>query len=324
MNIRRTCLRTAATALVVVASTALLAACGQTDGGPGSKDKVEITHLMGTTTVTGIPKRIVALGSQWLDAAQALGVTPVGYLDNIALGAGQAAPWEPESLKESKAIDLQSDLVEQVTALHPDLVLAPGYADDKVKFDGLSKLAPTIPSLGKTPVESWTDQVSVLGKILHKPDAAAKVIGDLSKRIDGIAARNPGLAGKTYAGTLVADPKQLLVNGDPKDGGSALFERLGMKMSPTIVAKAGDVGRYTLSTDHLGDLDAALLTVTASPDLTDAFKRLPGYGALPAVRSGGIVFLGVAAGTGLNQPSPLSLPYVLDKLEPALTAVGKK
>ncbi len=43
-----------------------------------------ISHARGDTTFHGIPERIVASGSQWLITTVALGVSPVGYIENVA------------------------------------------------------------------------------------------------------------------------------------------------------------------------------------------------------------------------------------------------
>ncbi|WP_067574593.1 hypothetical protein [Nocardia acidivorans] len=48
---------------------------------------VTITHAFGETTLATVPKRIAALGNQWLDTAQSLGVTPIAYLNDLATPA---------------------------------------------------------------------------------------------------------------------------------------------------------------------------------------------------------------------------------------------
>lgn len=59
---------------------------------------VTVKHKLGETTVEGTPERVVTIGNQWLDASLALGVTPVGYADNVSiLAGGQKVPWAPDS-----------------------------------------------------------------------------------------------------------------------------------------------------------------------------------------------------------------------------------
>ncbi|MEU4344128.1 ABC transporter substrate-binding protein [Nocardia sp. NPDC023852] len=275
---------------------------------------ITVTHRLGETVVTGTPKRIVALDAQWLDATLALGVTPVGYLDNISLiTGGKRPPWEPESLPDAKALTTTGDLAEQLATLEPDLILASGFTTDQAQYDKLSRLAPTIPALSSMQVDRWTDQVRTVGKILGREGKATEVIDSVYRQIDDVARRHPGLPGKTYLTCWLAGPNQLMVLADPNDGAAEVFTRLGLRLPKHMVDEASSGGRLSLSPERLGDLDSDLLVATGEP-----LKQLPGYGTLPSVRKGSIVFIDLASGSGLNQPTALSLPYILKELEPAL------
>ncbi|UFS95374.1 ABC transporter substrate-binding protein [Nocardia huaxiensis] len=314
----------AAVAVLTGVLTLGLVACGSGSDEPaGSGEPVTITHSQGETTVTGTPERIVALGNQWLDTVQALGVTPVGYIDNISVLTKSLAPWEPESLKPVKALDTTGSITEQVAALNPDLILVDAFIADAKTYGDLSKIAPTVPGLTKEAVTPWADQVTALGKILHKDDAAAKVISDLNGRIDGIAQRNPGLKGKTFVSSWLAGPSQLMVLTDPADGSSRLFTQLGMTIPASLVAQGGTGGRLALSPERLDELNSDLLLAGYSPGQDEKYRQLPGYSDLPAVKKNAVVFLTVQEISAVNQPTPLALPYLLDKLEPALANAAK-
>ncbi|MCX5043518.1 ABC transporter substrate-binding protein [Aldersonia sp. NBC_00410] len=319
--------RLALAAIAASMAVGLVACSGDSSGEQsGSGDAVTIDHAQGQTTIEGVPERVVALGSQWADASQALGVTPVGYLDLVSMSTGgRAAPWDPPEMSQAAKIDPQGDIVEQVAELNPDLILAPGFGADKTTFDKLSALAPTIANLSTAQIEKWQDQVSTLGKIYHKPDEATQVINEIEGRITGIRDANPGLAGKTFLTAYLASPTQLMVLADPNDGSSALFTELGMVLPQQLVDEAGSMGgRIALSPERVADLDADLLVATAAPGMEQAFTSLPGYADLPAVRNGGLAFIDIVTGTGMNMPTPLSLPYVLDQLEPTLVKVGRQ
>ncbi|MBL1075255.1 ABC transporter substrate-binding protein [Nocardia sp. 2] len=320
---RRAWTRTAIAALAG-ALTLGLAACGSGSDEPaGSGEPVTITHARGETVVTGVPKRVVTLGNQWLDTAQALGVTPVGYIDNISVVSKTLPPWEPESLKSAKALDSAGDITEQVAALDPDLILVDAFIATAKTYEDLSKLAPTIPGLTADAVTPWADQVRALGKVLHQTDDADKVIGDLNARIDGIAQANPGLKGKTFASSWLAGPSQLMVLTDPNDGSARLFTQLGMGIPANLTAQGGTGGRLSLSPERLDELTADLLLAGYSPGMEDKYKQLPGYNELPSVRKNAVVFLTTQEISAVNQPTPLSLPYILGKLEPALVNAAK-
>ncbi|MFH5211898.1 ABC transporter substrate-binding protein [Antrihabitans sp. NCIMB 15449] len=312
----------AALLLVLVTACDTHSGEGGTDADGNSDRTVTIGHSKGKTSVNGIPKKIVALGTQWLDAAQVLGVTPIGYIDNVGRAAGATnSPWEPPTLQSSTAIDPAGDVVAQVEALDPDLILVTRFGPDE--YDKLSKIAPTIPELRSSEVDSWGEQIDILGKILDKQGQAASVAANINGRIDAIAAKNPGLKGKTFVTTFLSSPTRMDVLADPKDGASVLFTRLGMTLPEKIVAEVGPTGRAALPPERLVDLNTDLLVATSTPEMTELFKALPGYDTLPSVQKDSIVYLDVAAGTGLNQPSPLSIPYVLDRLEAGLANAAK-
>lgn len=314
-------------AVAIIGLFALLAsACSTGDSssdGSQSGDSVVVSHSRGDTTITGTPERIVTLGTQWLDTAQVFDVIPVGYVDNVALATGGTpGPWEGAELAGSTAIDARGDVLEQVAALQPDLILAPGFATDQTTYDQLSAIAPTIADIGDAQVQSWEELVTIMGRILGQEDRAQQVIGDVGGRIDALAAKYPGLRGKTFASIYLYSPSQLMVLADPNDGASALFTRLGMSLPSELVDMAGTAGRVSLSPERVSELTPDLLVATTGPGLESNLADLPGYGSLPAVQTNAVALLDLPAATGINIPSPLSLPYVLDQLEPALAAAS--
>ncbi|WP_067646903.1 ABC transporter substrate-binding protein [Nocardia harenae] len=299
-------------------------ACGDSGGSAGGDGAVTITHNYGETVVEGTPERIVTLGNQWLDATQAFGITPVGYADNISIGAKTKVPWEPDSLSQATVLNAGGDIAEQIAGLEPDLILVPSYLVDQAMYDKLGKLAPTIGAV--TPnaqVDNWVDQVTALGRILGREDDAEGIVDGVDAKVDEFAAKYPGLRGKTFLTCMLTGPAQLMVLADPKDGSAALFERLGMSIPQQIAAEAPAGGRLALSPERLGDLTSDMLVCGAMPAFEEKFKQLPGYAELPAVKSGGIAFIDVMTISALNTPTPLNTRYVLDKLAPTFEALNK-
>ncbi|MBF6327577.1 ABC transporter substrate-binding protein [Nocardia transvalensis] len=301
-----------------------LVGCGSDSSESGSGgDAVVVDHARGVTTVHGTPKRIVALGSQWLDTTLALGVTPVGYIDNVAAMARTPSPWLPNSISAAKKLETTGKIDEQVAALDPDLILVDGAFGDQKSYDTLSKIAPTIPALSNATITPWQDQVATLGKVLHRKDAADKVIADVNGKIDALAKQNPGLKGKTFVSTWLASPAQLMVLTDRNDGSAQVFGRLGLQIPDHLTKLPANQGRAQLSTERLNELDADLLLAGYSPGMDEKYRQLPGYTDLPAVKKGAVVFLTVQEISAINQPTALSLPYMLDKIAPALPNAAK-
>ncbi|HKY16005.1 MAG TPA: hypothetical protein VJM33_13855 [Microthrixaceae bacterium] len=66
-------------------------------------------------------------------------------------------------------------------------------------------------------------------------------------------------------------------------------------------------------------LDGDLLLVLTNGGSTD---DIVGFDQLPAVKTGAVAELDYLDATGLNTPSPLSIPYALDSIRPALEAAA--
>lgn len=300
-----------------------LAGCGATDDRDGGAG-VTIAHAHGETVVEDTPTRIVALGNQWLDTVQSFGIVPVGYIDNVAVMSGRTPAWEPESLRQSKVLDPGGDVIEQVAWLEPDLILADPFIADKARYDQLSKIAPTLPGLSAKTGAPWSDLVTALGKVLDKEADAERIVHDVWAKVDAIAAANPGLRGKTFLSTWLAGPSQLMVLNDPEDGSSELFTRLGMTIPRHIQELPAALGgRVALSPERSGELTSDLLIAGYAAGQDAAYRRLPGYSELPAVRTDAVVFLDTTEIGAINQPTVLSLPFILGKLEPALVNAAK-
>ncbi|MEV0293174.1 ABC transporter substrate-binding protein [Nocardia sp. NPDC050710] len=314
----------AATAVLAGALALGVTACGSSsDDASTGGAAVTVTHARGETTIEGTPTKVVTLGNQWLDTALALGVTPVGYVDNVSVTSKSTPPWEPKSLESAKALRPSGNLAEQVAGLEPDLILVDPFIADQKTYDELSRVAPTLPGLTTAAVTAWQDQVTTLGKVLHKPDEASKVIAKVDEKIAAINAANPGLKGKTFASTWLASSSQLMVLTDPNDGSAKVFTQLGLTIPKNLTDLPANQGRLALSPERVDELTADVLLAGYSPGLDEKYRQLPGYADLPAVKKGSVVFLTTQEISAVNQPTALSVPYILEKLEPAFAAAAK-
>lgn len=276
---------------------------------------VTIAHAFGETTLTTSPKRIVALGNQWLDTALSLGITPIAYIDDLTAPGGAPPPWEPAALKAARPLDTTAALPDQLTSLHPDLILADPLLADAATYTDLTKIAPTIPRLTPAAVTPWPELLRVLAKVLHRGDTAERLITTLDSRIADIPRTRPALKSATFTTTWLSAPAQLMVFTDPADPANTLLADLGL----TIPAHLADpTGRLELPPARTPELDADLLLAACSPGMDETFRALPGFATLPAVRKNAAVFLTAEELSALIQPTPLSLPHLLDKLERGL------
>lgn len=322
--------RIAATAAVVVALAAL-GACGggdgdadptpTTTGGGAAAGPVTVEHRYGTTTVEAPPRRIVSLDNQWTDVLVALDAPLVGAALDPSAPDGRW-PWQDRIPADVEGIAVTDSTIpfEAVAALDPDLIVITWFAQGEQDYERLSQIAPTIPLLGDEQVDRWQDIASVAGQVLRDEAGARRLVDEADRRVEALRRELPGLEGRTYALANYVPGDAIYVVADPDDGASELFAALGMEIDPELLALAGGAsGRVELSLERIGELDSdllVLLTNGADPD------TIPGFADLPAVRSGAVALLDLASISGLNTPSPLSIPYSLDRLRPTLEAAA--
>jgi iron complex transport system substrate-binding protein len=279
---------------------------------------VTIEHSFGETTVDAEPTRIVSLDAQWSDVLTELGAPVVAASDDMY--SGSFFPWQELDGVEMLTAQGGAMPFEAIAAAQPDLIVASWQVADEGIYEQLSAIAPTIPLLGQGQVDPWQDMAVAAGETLGMPDEAAALVADSDAQIAALAEELPGLRGKTYALANYVPGDQIYVVADPDDGAAQLFAELGMAIDPDLLAMDGaGMGRVTLSLENIGELDADLLMIL--PNGADT-SEIPGFDALPAVQSGAVAVLDVAEVSGLNTPTPLSVPYSLDFIRPALDAAA--
>lgn len=306
--------------------TAMLAACGS----PETRSRetgaaVSITHKFGTTTIKGVPKRVVALDTQWTDVLLAMGVTPVGRAADPKMGPGGRAPWQTALPASSRSfpLDIKGPPLEQVAAVHPDLIVGTYTITDRTMYAKLSKIAPTVASFDNRQVERWPDLVRAAGKIFHDRARGERVVSGVNAKVAAIRKRMPWLKGKTFALAQYVVGDSVIAVADPNDGSNVLFRSLGLRQYPRLVAegKRQKTVRISVSPERLDVLRSDLLLFLINGGTKADLKDLPGWNGLPSVRDGSAAVLDYPTIAGLNTPTPLSIPAALDKLAPALRAL---
>lgn len=320
-------LRRAAAGLAVVVLGAMVTSCGGSAAQQTEKSgaPVSIKHKFGTTTIRGVPKRVVTLDQQWTDVLLAMGIKPVGFGADPKVGKNGSAPWQTGLPASSKAlaIDVKGPPLEQVAALHPDLIVGSFTVPDRNIYEKLAGIAPTIPSIDDRQVERWQDLARTAGKIFHDPGKAEKVIGGVNDKVATVRRQMPWLRGKTFALAQYIVGDSVIAVADPDDGSTVLFTSLGMKQYPKLVeeGKRQKVPRISVSPERLDVLRSDLLMFLINGAGRGALKDLPGWNDLPSVRGGSAAVLDYPTIAGLNVPTPLSIPYALKKVSPALRAL---
>ncbi|OHV48684.1 hypothetical protein BCD48_14655 [Pseudofrankia sp. BMG5.36] len=316
-------------AAVLLAGTA--AACGSDDDdqAPAASatpsqtlsTPVTVQHVYGSTTIKTIPKRVVTLDLQWTDVMLAMGVQPIAYAVDPGMPAS-GVPWEKLPADATKISVTDGLPVEKILALHPDLVVAAYAIQDEETYKLLSASVPTIAGPPGDAVPAWQDLTHTAGQFLNDTAKADKVIADADAPVKAAAAELPQLKGKTFALAQYIVGDSMYIVGDPKDGSSLFFEEFGMKLYQPVLDEAAKTGetRVNVSTERADLLRADLLAFLINGGDESDLGDIPGFDQLP----GTVAVLDYATIVGLNTPSPLSIPYSLDKLRPYLDKTAGK
>lgn len=322
-------------ALATIASLSLLvAACGGSGdlsdaatadtsqnetAADGAQMDVTIEHEYGKTELTAVPQRIASLDPQFTDVLLALGVTPVAFVADARPGFDATYPWQGDQLADSTPIPFDGVAYQNQDVFNadPDLIVGTYAIEDQSRFDALTEIAPTIAAPDPDrEVQRWQDMVTLAGQILDREDDAAQLIDDLEAQIAEHADALPGLEGKTYTFVNYMPGTSLTVLADPEDGASEIFATLGLEPNPNALEAAdGATGRATFSLEQVKLLDSDLIIMLANGGNPE---DLVGWDSLAAVENGAVVQIDWNQAVALNQPTPLSVPWVLDELTPTL------
>ncbi|MEU4834610.1 iron-siderophore ABC transporter substrate-binding protein [Streptosporangium sp. NPDC023615] len=320
----------------------LVGACGDGGGGQtaastttapaaqaGSGFPVTITHKLGTTTIESAPQRIVALGEIDQDTLLALGVQPVGMAELTGIQPDGLTPWTAPEISGAKPELLRAGeagfSLEKVAALKPDLILAGGdYYIDK-EYAGLSRLAPTTAYETGPAEDSWQTVARQVAKAVGKAGEGDKLVADVEAKIASVKTGHPVLAGKKYALTSVFPSGNIGVMKSGADISVKLFDQFGMVLPEEIKALPGEGFAAELSMEKVKVLDVDVLLSHYNDDAATQKKIEANalFSGLDVVRRGSYVPLDLKAFWPLRTPTPLAIPYVVDRLVPQLAKAAE-
>ena len=309
-----------------------LAGCGEDAepaAAPASDDAAfpaTVEHKFGTTTVPSKPERIVIVGLTEQDTVLALGYTPIATTEWYGDQPYAVWPWAQDELGDAKPTVLDASdgfQFERIASLRPDLILGVNSGMQKADYEKLARLAPTVAAgKGSTDYFSpWDQQVELIAAALGKPEEGRKLVQDIREDYAAVAEEHPEFSGKTatfsqngfYDGVIYVYPEGL---------GTDFLEMLGFTINPKLtplVERAGE--QVGVSAERLGVIDADVI-VFATEKASDvaALKKVPTFDTLEAVAERRAVYTDGTLAGALYFISPLSLPYVLERLTPLLEA----
>jgi len=335
-------LRSLAIALSACALTLTGCSTGSTDDSSAEANTeaeagafpVTIEHAFGKTTIEKEPKRVATLGWNDQDSALSLGVAPVGAT-KLTWGGneGGSSDWfDAEVEKQGVEAPVRYDdadgaPVEEVAKLTPDVILATNSGITKEDYTKLSKIAPVVAYPEAPWVTPWQTSLELVGKALGRSDRAQEVESETQEAIDEAKEQHPEFAGKEliFGYLATTDLSQIGIYA-PEDPRVSFMHDLGFKDAPAV-ADAIKPGEFygTVSAERASDLDSDLfLTWSENPEDMKTFTDHELIGKIPAIADGhAYAEEDKHVSLAVTNPSPLSIPYVIDKFLPDVAEAVK-
>jgi iron complex transport system substrate-binding protein len=149
---------------------------------PAEDDVRTVAHDLGDSEVPADPERVVVLDSPHLDAALALGVTPVGSVE-AAPGAGLPAYLGDATDGIELVGSIEEPDLEAIAALEPDLILTATVRHETIA-DQLGQLAPTVFTEGSG--TDWTSGFALVAEALGRADEGDAALARYEERTEEV------------------------------------------------------------------------------------------------------------------------------------------
>ncbi|QKW38220.1 iron-siderophore ABC transporter substrate-binding protein [Actinomadura sp. NAK00032] len=338
-TLTRSLRRWAAVLSAAILSAGLLAGCGSSSddasdggakGGAGGVFPVTVEHAFGSTEITKAPERVVTVGYTDDQAVLALGIKPVGMVDQYPNPPGTTPdintqwPWVKDKWGDARPEVVMSNgdsgpNFEKIAALRPDLIIAVYSEIDKAAYDKLSKLAPTVArtKAEKEPFSApWQDNAVHIAKALGKEAEGKKMVADIQGKLDAARKAHPEFAGQTAV--VLSWYKNSVAPFTTTDVRGRIVSGIGFKGATEIDKIAGGKFFTVLSPERIDLIDVDRIFVINDKADQEALKKFELFTNLPAVKEGKVSYLldseGPAVGAAVSQGTLLSLPYAIDEI----------
>lgn len=327
-------LRLAALGAAGVLALAACSSTGEPDPATQTSDGAAATieHAFGTTELPANPE-VVTLGWGSTEAAIALGVVPVG-IESQTYAANEEGqlPWVAEALDEAGAdptmlpATVEEPAYEEISALAPDLILAPYSGITAEQYELLSEIAPTVAYPEEPWTTPWREVIGMVGESLGRTDEAAALVAEIDEQVAAEAAAHPELAGKTVA--AVWDVGGTFWVYKPADSRVDFLLDLGLVGAPSVDELATDEESfvYSLSYEETDKLSSDILVNYASTEAeVETFLGQSYAQAIPAVAAGAVANItGDELIAAMSPPTALSVTWGLDRYVELISEAAAK
>lgn len=285
---------------------------------------VTVTHRFGTTEIAQAPMRVVSVGYHEQDFLYALGLAPVGVHEWFGGQPHATWPWaeaarrdlgaEPE-VQRGFEIDL-----EWVHAQRPDLIVATFAPMDAQTYAMLSRIAPVVGPPADYPdwQAPWQDELRLIGQATGRGDRAEAVIAEVEAGIAAQRAAYPQMQGAEAALVYLSGTE--LIGYGPQDGGNRMLAALGLTIPAAFGELVTQAGNFPVSLERLDLFDRDVTVWLSEGDGRQMIEGLPAFRASRMAREKRAVWTDPEEMAALSFQSPLSIPWVLERLVPRIGA----
>lgn len=296
---------------------------------------IKIQHAFGTTVIAKKPVRVATVAWANHEVPLALGIIPVGFAaaqfgdddgDGVlpwvdarlkALGAGT-----PVLFDEGDGIDFEA-----VAATQPDVILAAYSGLSRSEYDTLSQIAPVVAYPDMPWATDWRGMIRMNSLALGMASEGEALIKNIEKDITQRIAHYPELRDKTAMFITHLDPTDLSVLRfyTANDTRVKFFTDLGLT-SPHSIEQFSRSGQFSseASIEKVDAFDDVDIFVTYGGEALRApLFNNPLMAKMRAVRQGSLVMLGGSSLANAANPTPLSIPWVLDEYLEALATAAR-
>lgn len=302
----------------------------------GQDYPIVVDHAFGRTIIESRPERVATVAWANHEVPLALGIVPVGFAAaNFGDDDGDGLlPWVGERLAELGAetpvlFDEGDGLdFEAVAATQPDVILAAHSGLSRSDYDTLSMIAPVIAYPDGPWTTDWREMIRLNAAGLGMVEEGEALVAGLEGKIAGAVSDYPELRGKSAMFITHLDTTDLSVIRfySANDTRVNFFQDLGLTL-PQGVLDATEAGKFSgeVSAELIDRFDDVDIFVTyGGQELLERLQSDPLTLQMPAIANGALVMLGNdAVGTGAN-PTPLSIPWILDDYVAMLAEAARK
>ncbi|MFC2686667.1 MAG: iron-siderophore ABC transporter substrate-binding protein [Arachnia propionica] len=305
-------------------------ASGNGGSSPAAGDAFPITikHALGETVIEKKPERIATLGWANHEVPLALGVVPVGMSRaNWGDEDGDGLlPWVKEKLDalggQTPVLFDDTDGVpfEAVSNTKPDVILASYSGITAEDYATLSQVAPVVAYPEAAWITTMDQMIELNSQAMGMAAQGKALIADLDKRVAAAMEQHAGLKGKkvlfSFLNASDLSKVGFYTTHDPRAG---FLVKAGLG-TPEIVEKESAASKAfwkDMSSEKpelFNDVDILLTYGPADPTpLKEAIKADALLSRIPAIAKDHVVFLGQDALSASANPSPLSIPWGIEK-----------